>query len=34
MKTRPTGLIPPMTTPFRRDGEIDFKLVAQQEDNT
>jgi 4-hydroxy-tetrahydrodipicolinate synthase len=30
MKTRPTGVIPPMTTPFARDGEIDFKLVAPQ----
>jgi 4-hydroxy-tetrahydrodipicolinate synthase len=28
MKTRPTGVIPPMTTPFGRDGEIDFKLIA------
>ena len=32
MKTRPTGVIPPMTTPFRKDGEIDFKLVASQVD--
>ncbi len=32
MKTRPTGVIPPMTTPFRRDGEIDFKLVGPQVD--
>jgi dihydrodipicolinate synthase/N-acetylneuraminate lyase len=32
MKTRPTGVIPPMTTPFRKDGEIDFKLVAPQVD--
>jgi dihydrodipicolinate synthase/N-acetylneuraminate lyase len=32
MKTRPTGVIPPMTTPFRRDGEIDLKLVAPQVD--
>ena len=32
MKTRPTGVIPPMTTPFSRDGEIDFKLVAPQVD--
>ena len=24
MKARPTGVIPPMTTPFRKDGEIDF----------
>src|SRR6201993_1860318 len=30
MKTRPTGVIPPMTTPFGRDGEIDFKLIAPQ----
>jgi 4-hydroxy-tetrahydrodipicolinate synthase len=30
METRPTGVIPPMTTPFGRDGEIDFKLVAPQ----
>ncbi|MGY4289557.1 dihydrodipicolinate synthase/N-acetylneuraminate lyase [Bradyrhizobium sp. LM2.7] len=32
MKVRPTGVIPPMTTPFRKDGEIDFKLVAPQAD--
>ncbi len=32
MKTRPTGVIPPMTTPFAKDGEIDFKLVAPQVD--
>jgi 4-hydroxy-tetrahydrodipicolinate synthase len=32
MKVRPTGVIPPMTTPFRKDGEIDFKLVAPQVD--
>ena len=32
MKTRPTGVIPPMTTPFRKDGEIDFRLVAPQVD--
>ena len=32
MKIRPTGVIPPMTTPFRKDGEIDFKLVAPQVD--
>ena len=32
MKTRPTGVIPPMTTPFRKDGEIDFKQVAPQVD--
>ncbi len=32
MKTRPTGVIPPITTPFRRDGEIDLKLVAPQVD--
>src|SRR3954467_8048282 len=32
MKARPTGVIPPMTTPFRKDGEIDFKLVASQVD--
>lgn len=30
MTTRPTGVIPPMTTPFGKDGEIDFKLVAPQ----
>ena len=30
MTTRPTGVIPPMTTPFGNDGEIDFKLVAPQ----
>ena len=28
MKIRPTGVIPPMTTPFRNDGEIDLKLVG------
>ena len=32
MKIRPTGVIPPMTTPFRKDGEIDFKQVAAQVD--
>jgi 4-hydroxy-tetrahydrodipicolinate synthase len=32
MKMRPTGVIPPMTTPFAKDGEIDFKLVAPQVD--
>ena len=32
MKIRPTGVIPPMTTPFRKDGEIDLKLVAPQVD--
>jgi 4-hydroxy-tetrahydrodipicolinate synthase len=32
MKVRPTGVIPPMTTPFRKDGEIDLKLVAPQLD--
>jgi 4-hydroxy-tetrahydrodipicolinate synthase len=32
MKVRPTGVIPPMTTPFRKDGSIDFKLVAPQVD--
>ncbi|MBP1064892.1 dihydrodipicolinate synthase/N-acetylneuraminate lyase [Bradyrhizobium diazoefficiens] len=32
MKVRPTGVIPPMTTPFRKDGEIDFGLVAPQVD--
>ena len=30
MKARPTGVIPPMTTPFRKDGEIELKLVAAQ----
>ena len=30
MKIRPTGVIPPMTTPFRRDGDMDFKQVAAQ----
>jgi 4-hydroxy-tetrahydrodipicolinate synthase len=30
MTVRPTGVIPPMTTPFGKDGEIDFKLVAPQ----
>ena len=32
MTIRPTGVIPPMTSPFRKDGEIDFKLVAPQVD--
>jgi 4-hydroxy-tetrahydrodipicolinate synthase len=32
MKVRPTGVIPPMTTPFRKDGTIDLKLVAPQVD--
>ena len=32
MKVRPTGVIPPMTTPFTKDGEIDLKLVAPQVD--
>src|SRR6187402_1598523 len=32
MKARPTGVIPPMTTPFRKDGEIDYELVAPQVD--
>ena len=32
MKVRPTGVIPPMTTPFRKDGEIDYRLVAPQVD--
>jgi 4-hydroxy-tetrahydrodipicolinate synthase len=32
MKLRPTGVIPPMTTPFRKDGEVDLKLVAPQVD--
>jgi 4-hydroxy-tetrahydrodipicolinate synthase len=30
MTMRPTGVIPPMTTPFRKDGEIDFELVGPQ----
>ena len=30
MKIRPTGVIPPVTTPFGKDGEIDFRLVAPQ----
>lgn len=30
MTMRPTGVIPPMTTPFRKDGEIDFELVVPQ----
>ena len=30
MKVRPTGVIPPMTTPFRKDGEIEFKEIAPQ----
>ena len=32
MKVRPVGVIPPMTTPFRKDGEIDFKQIAPQVD--
>ena len=32
MKVRPTGVIPPMTTPFTSSGEIDLKLVAPQVD--
>jgi 4-hydroxy-tetrahydrodipicolinate synthase len=32
MKIRPTGVIPPTTTPFRKDGEIDLTLVAAQVD--
>jgi 4-hydroxy-tetrahydrodipicolinate synthase len=32
VKTRPTGVIAPMTTPFRKDGEIDLNLVAPQVD--
>ena len=32
MKVRPTGVIPPMTTPFRNDGTIDLRLVAPQVD--
>lgn len=32
MIKRVRGVIPPMTTPFRKDGEIDFKLVAPQVD--
>jgi len=32
MTVRPTGVIPPMTTPFRKDGEIDFSQVAPQID--
>jgi len=32
MESRPTGVIPPMTTPFTQSGEIDFKLVAPQVD--
>src|ERR1700751_4520840 len=32
MTARPTGVIPPMTTPFGRDGEIALKLVAPQMD--
>ncbi len=30
METRPTGVIPPMTTPFGRDGDIDLTLIAAQ----
>src|ERR1700747_2705825 len=32
MKIRPTGVIPPMTTPLANNGEIDFKLIAPQVD--
>ena len=32
MKARPTGVIPPMTTPFREDGEIELRQVASQVD--
>jgi 4-hydroxy-tetrahydrodipicolinate synthase len=32
MSKHPHGVIPPMTTPFREDGEIDFGLVAGQVD--
>jgi len=28
----PTGVIPPMTTPFRQDGELDLRLVGVQLD--
>jgi 4-hydroxy-tetrahydrodipicolinate synthase len=30
MSARPFGIIPPMTTPFGRDGDIDFGAVAAQ----
>jgi 4-hydroxy-tetrahydrodipicolinate synthase len=30
MKMRPTGVIPPMTTPFDQNGEIDVRQVAPQ----
>src|SRR3954467_8650413 len=32
MKARPTGVIPPMTTPFRKDGETDLGLVRARVD--
>ena len=32
VKIRPTGVIPPMTTPFTQSGEIDLKHVAPQVD--
>jgi 4-hydroxy-tetrahydrodipicolinate synthase len=32
MSQHPQGVIPPMTTPFREDGEIEFGLVAGQVD--
>lgn len=32
MTEHPRGVIPPMTTPFRQDGEIDFGLVGAQVD--
>jgi 4-hydroxy-tetrahydrodipicolinate synthase len=30
MKVRPTGVIPPMTTPFQENGEINYQLIAPQ----
>src|SRR5258708_39923317 len=32
MRIGQPGVKPPMTTPFRKDGEIDFKQVAPQVD--
>ncbi|MGE3067537.1 MAG: dihydrodipicolinate synthase family protein [Hyphomicrobiaceae bacterium] len=32
MRKRPVGVIPPMTTPFAQNGDIDFKLVGPQVD--
>jgi len=31
MRVRPTGVIPPMTTPFLKSGEIDFSRAPMPE---